>query len=154
LGRMVCCGRGRRSGRGKGGADSGAPGVGAEGVDVFVLGEVEGLDKGLAKVGEGRGGFGFDMALGDGDEEASQGGVEVARGNVGTGEEAGDFFAGVFGTQGLGLLASVEEAEVGMALAARHAAAVAVGKSEEAGDRLGSRASGGGNFFWTQPGRS
>ncbi len=36
------------------GADGFAPGIGALGVDVFVLGEVQGLDEGLAEIGEGR----------------------------------------------------------------------------------------------------
>ena len=34
-----------------GGADGFAPGIGAVGVDVFVLGEREGLDEGLAEIG-------------------------------------------------------------------------------------------------------
>ena len=154
MGRKVCGGRRRGSGRGEGRADGAAPRVRAEGVDVFVLGEVEGLNKSLAEVSEGRSGFGFDVALGDGDEKAGQGGVEVASGYVGTGEEAGDFFAGVFGSQRLGLLAGVEEAEVGMALAARHAAAVAVGEGEGAQGMVRAGSSGGGKFFCTKPGRS
>jgi len=47
-----------------------APGGGAEGVDVFVLGEVQSLHEGLAEVGESGGGFGFDVALGYGGKEA------------------------------------------------------------------------------------
>src|SRR5580658_4805016 len=38
-----------------GGGDGLAPAVGAEGVDVFVLGEAEGLEEGLQHVGEGAG---------------------------------------------------------------------------------------------------
>src|SRR5713226_10020183 len=40
-------------------ADGFAPGIGAEGVDVFVLGEVQGLHEGLAEIREGGGGFGL-----------------------------------------------------------------------------------------------
>jgi hypothetical protein len=36
------------------GADGFAPGIRALGVDVFVLSEVQGLDEGLAEIGEGR----------------------------------------------------------------------------------------------------
>ena len=39
--------------------DGVAPGVCAEGVDVFVLGEVDGLEQGLGEVGESGGGSGF-----------------------------------------------------------------------------------------------
>jgi len=55
------------------GADGFAPGIRAEGVDVFVLGEVQGLDESLAEIGEGGGGFGLDLALGDSGEEVSEG---------------------------------------------------------------------------------
>jgi|ERR1700682_484256 len=44
-----------------GGADGFAPRVCAEGIDVFILGEVQVLDEGLAQVGEGGGGFGLDL---------------------------------------------------------------------------------------------
>ena len=67
--------QGRRSKRG---ADGAAPGVGAEGVDVFVLGEGNGLQQGLAEIGEGGGGFGFYLTLGYSGEEASEGGAEIA----------------------------------------------------------------------------
>ena len=39
-----------------GGADGFAPGIGVVGVDVFVLGEGQDLDEGLAEIGEGGGG--------------------------------------------------------------------------------------------------
>jgi hypothetical protein len=47
----------------------------AEGVDVFVLGQVDGLEQDLRQVGQGGGGFGFDLALGYGGEEVAQGGA-------------------------------------------------------------------------------
>ncbi len=37
-----------------GGADGFAPGIGAVGVDVFVLGDVQGLDEGLWRRGYGK----------------------------------------------------------------------------------------------------
>ncbi len=43
-------------------ADGFAPVVGIEGVDVFVLGDVDGLQESLGQVGDGAGGFGFYIA--------------------------------------------------------------------------------------------
>ena len=37
-------------------ADGIAPIIGAKGVDVFVLGELDGLDEGLGEIGDGSGG--------------------------------------------------------------------------------------------------
>ena len=48
------------------------PGAFAEGFGEFVLGEVDGLHHGLAEVGEGVGGFGFDMAQRDSGEEVAE----------------------------------------------------------------------------------
>ena len=107
-----------------------APGGGAEGVDVFVLREVQSLHEGLAEVGESGGGFGFDVALGYGGEEPGEGFGYVASGDVVAGEEAGDVLAGLFSGEELGFFFGVEEAEIRMALAARHAALAAVGESE------------------------
>jgi len=70
-------------------ADGFAPGVGAESVDVFVLGEVDGLHESLDQVGDGVGGFGFYIAAEDGGDEACQGGAEIAGGEVVAGEEVG-----------------------------------------------------------------
>jgi hypothetical protein len=70
-------------------ADGLAPGVGAEGVDVFVLGEVDGLQESLCQVGDGAGGSGFYVTAEDGGDEACQGGTEIAGGEVATGEEIG-----------------------------------------------------------------
>jgi len=49
-----------------GAADGTAPIVGAKGVDVFVLGEMDGLDEGVGEIGEGAGGAGLDVAADDG----------------------------------------------------------------------------------------
>ena len=62
------------------GTDGAAPGIRAEGVDVFVLGDRDGLDHGLAEIGECRGDFGLDLALGYRGEEASHGGTQIASG--------------------------------------------------------------------------
>ncbi len=44
---------------GDGVGDGFAPAVGTEGVDVFALGDVDGLEEGLRQVGNGAGGAGF-----------------------------------------------------------------------------------------------
>src|SRR5260370_751553 len=70
-------------------ADGFAPAVVAESVDVFVLGDVDGLRESLHQVGDGVGGFGFYIAAdnGGGGEGPGGGGVAVgkgvARGEVG-----------------------------------------------------------------------
>jgi hypothetical protein len=51
-------------------ADSFSPAVGAEGVDVFVLGEVDGLHEGLGHVGDGAGESGFYIAADYGGDKA------------------------------------------------------------------------------------
>ena len=91
-------------------ADGFAPGVGVVGVDVFVLGEGQNLDQGLAEISEGGGGFGFYVALGDGGEEASEGGGEVAGGHEAAGKVIGDVLAGFPAGEGLRFLAGVEGA--------------------------------------------
>ena len=112
-----------------GGADGIAPGIGAVGVDEFVLGDVQGLHEGLAEIGEGGGGFRFDLAEGDGGEEASESGTEIAGGQEVAGQVIGDVFAGGLASEGLRVLASVERAEIRMG-GAGGAALAAVGKGE------------------------
>ena len=51
-------------------ADGFAPVVGIEGVDVFVLGNVDGLQESLGQVGDGTGGSGFYIAADYGGDEA------------------------------------------------------------------------------------
>src|SRR6266849_4070563 len=108
-----------------GGADGFAPGICAVGVDVFVLGEGQGLHEGLAEIREGGGGFGFDLTLGDSGEEASEGGAEIAGGYKAAGKVIGDVLAGFLASKGLRFLAGMEGAEIGMVDAARNAAAAA-----------------------------
>src|SRR5216684_7623621 len=113
-----------------GSADGFAPVIRAEGVDVFALGEVQGLDEGLAEIGKGGGGFGFHLTLGDGGEEASEGGAEIAGGQIAAGKVIGDILAGFLASEGLRFLASVERTEVRMAVSARSAALSAICKGE------------------------
>jgi hypothetical protein len=70
-------------------ADGFAPAVGAEGVDVFVLGDVDGLHESLGQVGDGVGGLGLYVAADNGGDETRQGGAEIAGGEVVAGEEVG-----------------------------------------------------------------
>ena len=94
-----------RVGRGEGGAYGPAPGIRAEGVDVFVLGDLDGLNQGLAEIGESGGGSGFDVTLGDGGEKACQGGTEIAGGEKIAEEERRYILAGLLGGKGLRFLA-------------------------------------------------
>ena len=59
-------------------ADGLAPGIGTEGVGVFVLRDVDRLQESLGQVGDGAGGSGFYIAAEDGGDEASEGGGEIA----------------------------------------------------------------------------
>ena len=68
-------------------ADGFAPAVVAEGIGVFMLGDVDGLQESLHQVGDGVGGFGFYVAADDGGDEACHGGAEIAGGEVVAGEE-------------------------------------------------------------------
>jgi len=113
-----------------GSADGFAPVIRAEGIDVFALGEVQGLDERLAEIGEGGGCFGFHLALGDGGEEASEGGAEIAGGEIAAGKVIGDILAGFLASEGSGLLAGVERAEVRMTVAPGTAAVAAIDKHE------------------------
>ena len=111
-------------------ADGLAPGVGTEGVDVFVLGKMDGLGESLGEIGEGAGGAGLNVATDDSGQEAAEGGAEIAGGKVLAGEEIGEFAGEFIGGAGLGVFASVVGAEVGMMRGAGSAALAAVGKGE------------------------
>ena len=106
------------------------PAVGAEGFDVFVLGEADGLEKSLGQVGHGAGGLGFYIAANDGGDEAGEGGTEIVGGEVVGGKEVGQVLADGFGGAGEGFFLGVVEAEVGMVAGARGAATAAIGESE------------------------
>ena len=94
-----------------GAPDGSTPGVGLEGVAIFVFGDADGLDQDLAEEGEGGGGFAFDLTLSSGGEDASEGDAEIAGGEVMTGEEVRDVVAEILGGAGLGFFAGVEETE-------------------------------------------
>src|SRR5260370_31244187 len=110
-------------------ADGLAPAVRDERVDVFVLGDVDGLHESLDQVGDGVGGSGFYFAADNGGDEACQGGAEIAGGKVVAGEEVGEVFAEFFCGVGAGLLLGVVEAEAGMFGDARSAATAAIRES-------------------------
>ena len=107
-------------------ADGIAPAVSAEGVDVFVLGEVDGLQESLGEVGDGAGGSGFYVAADDGGEEAAQGGAEIAGGEVVAGKEVGQVFAEGFHGVGAGFFLGVVGTEMGMVAEAMRAATAAI----------------------------
>jgi len=118
------------AGRGEGGGHPVTPGIRAEGVDVLVLGELDGLIQSLAEIGEGGGGFGFDVAFGDGREDAGQGGAEIAGGEITAGEERGYVTADLLGGEGLRFPLGMEAAEARVASETRSAAATAIGEGE------------------------
>jgi len=111
-------------------ADGLAPAVGAERVDVFVLGDMDGLHECLDEVGDGVGGFGFYITADNGGDEACQGGAEIAGGEVVAGEKVGQILAEFFRGAGSGLFLGVVEAEVGMFGGARGAATAAIRESK------------------------
>src|SRR5216683_5269894 len=111
-------------------ADGLAPGVGAESVDVFVLGEVDGLHESLDQVGDGVGGFGFYIAADNGGDEACQGGAEIAGGEVVAGEEVGQVFAEFLCGAGAGFFLGVVGAEAGIVAGARSAATATIRESK------------------------
>src|SRR6267143_1292479 len=111
-------------------ADGAAPAFRAEGVDVFALGEVDGLHESLGQVSDGVGGFGLYIAADNGGDEAAQGGTEVASGEVGAGEEVAQVFAEFLRVAGAGFFLGVVRAEAGMVGKARSAATAAIGESK------------------------
>jgi hypothetical protein len=112
-------------------ADGFAPAIGVEGVDVFVLGEVDSLHEGLAHVSDSAAELGFYVAADDGGDEAREGGAEIASGEVVAGEEVGEVFGEFFRGLDAGLLLGVVEAEMRMAAGARSAATAAIGEREQ-----------------------
>jgi hypothetical protein len=80
-----------------------------------VLGELDGLVEGLAKISESRGDFGLEVTLGDGGENAAEGGVEIAGGEVIVKEERTYSLASLFSGEAFGFLLGMEVAEMRMA---------------------------------------
>jgi len=113
-----------------GGAYDFAPVWRAEGVDVFFLGNGNGLGEGLSEIGEGAGGAGFDVTADDGWEEAADGGVEVVGGEIRSGEEILEIAGEFLGAGGAGLAAGVEITEMRVIGCAGGEAFTTVGESE------------------------
>ena len=107
-------------------ADGFPPAAGVEGVDVFVLGDVDGLQESLGHVGDGAGDLGFYIAADYGGDETAQGGAEIAGGEVVAGEVVGQVLAETLSGAGSGFFLGVVEAEVGMFAGARGAATAAI----------------------------
>jgi hypothetical protein len=109
-------------------ADGFAPGIGAESLTVFVLGDVDGLQESLRHVGDGAGDLGFDIAADDGGDEAAQSGAEIAGGEIFAGKIAGEVCAETLRATGASFFFGVVVAEVGMVAEARSAATAAIGE--------------------------
>jgi len=98
-------------------ADGSSPGVGAEGVDVLVLGKMDGLGESLGEIGEGAGGTGLNVAADDSGQEATEGGAEIAGGKALAGEEIGEFAGEFIAGAGSAALAAVGKGETTQGLA-------------------------------------
>jgi hypothetical protein len=112
------------------GADGSAPAIAAEGFRILVPGELDALHHDLGEVGEGTSGLWFDVALGGGGKDASEGGVEITGGEITAREEIGNVATDVFGGLGLRLFAGMKTAELRMTGLARSEALAAIGESE------------------------
>jgi hypothetical protein len=112
------------------GADGFAPTIVAEGFGVFMLGDLNTLHHDLGEVGEGRSGFGFNVALSGGGKDAAQRSVEVAGGEITAREEISGIATDIFGGLGLRVFAGMERAELQITGLARSAAAAAVGEGK------------------------
>ena len=111
-------------------ANDAAPFVGVIGVDVFVLGALDGLEENLSKIGDGAGSFGFYITANEGGDQAAQGDAEVAGGNVLSGKKIGKILSEFIGGESLGFPAEVVRAEV-LTIAGEGATTLAaIGKGE------------------------
>jgi len=98
--------------------------------DVLVLGELDGLNQSLAEIGEGGGSFWVDLTLGDGGEDAGQGGAEVAGGEITAGEKEDTSRPTCWAARDCASLLAWEAAEARVASETRSAAATAIGEGE------------------------
>src|SRR5260370_35336885 len=112
------------------GAELCAPSVGVKGVDVFILGDGDGLKHGLGEIGESGGDFGFDLALGDGAKESRHGNAEIASGQQFCRKEASYVLTDLLSGERFGSLLGMEVTEMQVAGAARRAARAATGQVE------------------------
>jgi hypothetical protein len=111
-------------------ANDAAPVVGVIGVDVFVLGELDGLEESLGEIGDGAGSFGFYITANEGGDQAAQGRAEVAGGDELSGKKIGEILSEFFGGESLGLPAEVVRAEIRTVAGERATALTAIGKGE------------------------
>jgi|ERR1700684_3028618 len=118
---------------GDGVANCGAPSLGSVGADEFLLGEAKGLGHGLADVGQGVGGFVFEVTLCDGGKELAHRGSQVAGCDEVMRKRRGEGAANTLRGDGLRFLASVKSAEMSVRWREQHAATAAVGEGETAG---------------------
>jgi len=95
-----------------------------------MLSDGDGLDHGLAKIGEGGGGFGLDVTLSNSGENAAKSGAEIACGEKIPEKERRNSLTGFPGGARLHFFFGVEITEMRMAGAARSAALAAVGKAK------------------------
>lgn len=95
--------------------DDAAPTVGAEGVDVFVFGEMNGLQESLAEIGERARSFRLELSEGGGSENAAESEAEIAVGEIVVREEKAGIAANFFRGLGLSLPAGMEATEKRMA---------------------------------------
>jgi hypothetical protein len=120
-----------------------APSVGATGIDDLVLHNGDGLEEKLAHEGESGGVAGWKAVLSDGGEEFSEDMIDVGDGEIFTGRRFGKEGADGLGFENLALGAGMEDAQIGVILAAQHAAFASVGELKLAEMRM----IGGGAFF-------
>ncbi len=121
---------GLRSGDIERGANLSAPSVGVKGVDVFILGDGDGLKHGLGEIGECTGDFGLDLTLGDSAKEPRHGNAEIASGKQFCWKEARNVLTDLLGGEGFGFFLGMEVTKMQVAGAARSAALAAIGKGE------------------------
>jgi len=101
-------------------------------VDVFILGDGDGLEHGLGEIGECGGHLGLNLPLGDSAKEARHGNAEIASGQQLYRKETRNVLTDLLGDEGFGFLLGMKVTEMQVAGAARSAALAAVGKGEGA----------------------
>jgi len=90
------------------------------------------LRESLRETGQGAGGAGLDVTACNGGEETSEGGAEIAGGEIVAGEEVVEILAEFFYGDGLGFFLGVVVAEMRVAGGDGSEAAAAIGEREMA----------------------
>jgi hypothetical protein len=111
-------------------ANDAAPLVGVVGVDVFVLGVLDGLEESLGEIGNGAGSSGLDITANKRGNQATEGSGEIASGDVLSGKKIGKILAESFCGESLGFPAEVVRAEVRTVAGEWATALAAIGKGE------------------------